>query len=163
MRWKTGLLVALLLSGVAATEAMAEVGRGRRVGGTQVMPGGRVVDGTIVYADGAVVVHPVTSAMAFDSCPSGSVCLFSDPSWNGTMVELNAGNCCAWINLGALGFNNTAQSWRNRMGTDAQIAMNADGGGARLCLNNGSYDSQMSATWSNSATSIRLRDTSTLC
>ncbi len=77
------------------------------------------------------------------------------------MVQLNS--CCSWHDLADYGFNNTTSSWRNRMGVDAQLAMDPSGGGSRLCLGNGSYASSMPSGWDNAASSIRVRDASTYC
>jgi hypothetical protein len=147
----------LLVPSVQAEEAHA-LGVLR---GVPVMPGGVIVDGRIEYEGGAVVVVPAIEILSFDSCPSGYVCLFANTNWQGTMVQFNS--CCAWNNLSAYGFNNTASSWRNRLSVDAQIAKDPDGGGSRLCLNNGAYASSMPSGWDNSASSIRVRDAASYC
>ena len=71
--------------------------------------------------------------------------------------------CCAWNNLSAYGFDNTASSWRNRLSVDAQIAMSAGGGGTKLCLGNSGSGSTMPAGWDNAASSIRVRDSGAYC
>ena len=92
--------------------------------GVRVMPGGVVVDGRILYEGGGVVVVP-SPGRSFDSCPAGFACLFANTGWGGTMVAFST--CCAWNNLSAYGFDDTASSWRNRLSVDAQIAMSAGG------------------------------------
>lgn len=147
----------LVVPSIQAKEAQA---RGI-LDGVPVLPGGVIVDGRILYEGGAVVVVPAIGIESFDSCPSGYVCLFASTNWQGTMVQFNS--CCAWKNLSAYGFNNTASSWRNRLSVDAQIAKDPDGGGSRLCLNNGAYASSMPSGWDNSASSIRVRDGAGYC
>jgi hypothetical protein len=128
--------------------------------GVRVMHGGVVIGSQIVYEGGNVVVTPGIGD-TFDSCPSGWVCLFASTNWQGNMVQFSS--CCAWNNLADYGFNNTASSWRNRLGVDAQLAMDASGGGSRLCLGNSSYASSMPSGWDNAASSIRVRDANTYC
>lgn len=156
------LVVAILLSLMFALPASAtERPVLDRFMGIRLMPGGIVTDGKIVYQGGDVVVVPGIDIETFDSCPSGWVCLFADATWQGDMLQFNT--CCAWNNLSAFGFNNIASSWRNRMSVDAQIAKETGGGGAILCLNNGSYSSTMPSGWDNAASSIRVRSSSTIC
>lgn len=157
----TSLMFLGAFSGYAAADAAATSTSPNRFGGIRVMPGGTIAEGAIVYDGGAVVVRPRGVPDSFDSCPAGSVCLFAQTSWNGAMVQFNS--CCAWENLGAYGFNNTAESWRNRMGVDAQLALDSGGGGDRLCLGNNAYAASMPSGWANSASSIRVRDASTYC
>lgn len=153
----------LLLAGSPSATAGPSA---RRFLGLRVMPGGVVVDGRIVYEKAGVVVVPEGSlgsggVESFDSCPSGNVCLFSDPTWGGSMVQFSS--CCAWNNLSSFGFNNIASSWRNRKAVDAQIAAEASGGGSKLCLNNNAYSSTMPGGWDNVASSLRVRDAGTYC
>jgi hypothetical protein len=128
--------------------------------GIRVMPGGVVVDDRIVYAGGDIVVVP-SVGRSFDSCPAGYVCLFADVNWGGSLVAFNT--CCAWNNLSGYGFNETASSWRNRLNVDAQIAINAGGGGSKLCLGNSTSASSMPSGWDNAASSIRVRDSGAYC
>lgn len=151
--------IALLLS-FSGSQSVEAQGSREQHGGVAVMPGGTIVGGRIVYSGGDVVVVP-NEGEAFDSCPNGWVCLFEDAAWQGNMLQFNT--CCAWNNLSAFGFNNIASSWRNRMSVDAQIAKEPGGGGAILCLNNGSYSSTMPAGWDNAASSIRVRSISSVC
>ena len=149
------LVAAILGAGPVSSEP-------RSFRGIQVMPGGTIAGDRIVYQTGDVIVVPAGPGIdGFDSCPSGSVCLFENTSWTGDMVAFS--NCCAWNDLAAFGFNNVASSWRNRKSVDGQIAMTAGGGGTRLCLNNNSYSSSMPSGWDNAASSIRVRDASTYC
>jgi hypothetical protein len=152
---------AVLLASSIAAPAVASTARSERsLMGVPVMAGG-VVDGDrIVYGGGAVVVVPAIIA-SFDSCPNGAVCLFADPNWGGALALFSS--CCAWNNLSAYGLNNFASSWRNRLSVDAQIAKDAGGGGAKLCLNNNSYSSSMPSGWDNAASSIRIRNAATFC
>ena len=115
--------------------------------------------GRIVYHGGDFMVKRAPAA--FDSCPSGYVCLWDGANYSGSLFAFN--NCCAWINLSDYGFNNAASSWRNRMSVDAQLAMGADGNGSRLCLNNNSSDGNMGTTWNDAASSERIRDAGTFC
>lgn len=154
------VMVALLTLLTAVPVRAAEPSGSRRLLGVRVMPGGVVVGSRILYEGGAVVVVPATGD-SFDSCLSGWVCLFASTNWQGNVLQLNS--CCAWSNLSDYGFNNTASSWRNRLSVDAQLAMDAAGGGARLCLGNNSYASSMPTGWDNAASSIRIRDASTYC
>ncbi len=128
--------------------------------GVRVMPGGVVVDGRILYEGGGVIVVP-SPGRSFDSCPAGFACLFANTGWGGTMVAFST--CCAWNNLSAYGFDNTASSWRNRLSVDAQIAMSAGGGGTKLCLGNSGSASTMPSGWDNAASSIRVRDSGAYC
>ena len=153
-----GLSIAVGLM-VALPASVAE-GYGERIQGVPVMQGGVIAGDRIVYEGAGVVVVP-SVAEAFDSCPSGWVCLFSNIIWGGAMFQISS--CCGWVNLADYGFNESASSWRNRKNVDAQIAMNANGGGTKLCLNNGSYSSTMPTGWDNTASSIRVRDASTYC
>jgi hypothetical protein len=157
-----------LLAGVIAALGLAlsvfttGISRGdEALDGVPIMPGGGVVDGTIVYDGGDVIVVPANEVEGFDSCPTGYVCLFANTSWQGTMVQFRS--CCAWSNLSSYGFNDMASSWRNRLSVDAQLAKDANGGGATLCLNNGGYASSMPSGWDNSASSIRVRDGAGYC
>jgi len=159
---RTAVLVLLSLPALLAAPpgAAAQAPAPVRFMGVRVMPGGAVVGDRIVYEGGSVVVVPAAGD-SFDSCLSGWVCLFASTNWQGDMVQLSS--CCAWNNLSDYGFNNTASSWRNRLSVDAQLAKDASGGGARLCLNNGSYASSMPSGWDSAASSIRVRDASTYC
>ena len=152
----TILLVTMIAAPVVARPARGERGRF----GIPVMPGGVVVGDRIVYEGGAVVVVPAIVA-SFDSCPNGAVCLFEDTNWVGAMAQFTS--CCAWNNLAAYGLNNIASSWRNRSSVDAQIAKDAGGGGAKLCLNNGSFSNSMPGGWDNVASSLRVRNAATFC
>jgi hypothetical protein len=159
---KVTMGVTVLLGLVAGS--VPAVASGNLVGlrGVRVMPGGVVVGDRIVYEDADVVVVPAGVGIeGFDSCPSGSLCLFEDTNWQGSLMQVTT--CCAWRNLADFGFNNIASSWRNRKNVDGQIAMDAGGGGTRLCLNNNSYASSMPSGWNNTASSIRVRDASTYC
>lgn len=152
------MLVALL---VGTVPAMGTTGVSESRG-VRVMPGGVVLGDRIVYDGGNVIVVPAgDDPDSFDSCPSGSLCLFENTNWSGAMIVLST--CCAWHDLAAFGFNNIASSWRNRKNVDGQIALEAGGGGSRLCLNNNSYASSMPGGWNDTASSIRVRDASTYC
>lgn len=151
------IVLGLMMGATAAAEPAPRVDRFM---GVRVMPGGVVIDGRIVYEGGNVVVVPA-AADVFDSCPSGWVCLFANTNWLGDMIQISS--CCAWDNLSAYGFDNSASSWRNRKNVDAQIATGSGGGGSKLCLNNNDYSSSMPAGWDNVASSIRVRDAGTYC
>ncbi len=162
MRVKSASVALLVCLGLLVIPSVPAI-QARPLGsfrGIPVMPGGTIIDGHIVYEGGSVVVSPA-AAEAFGDCPNGKVCLFANTNWQGAMVAFSS--CCAWNNLSAYGFNNTASSWRNRLSVDAQIAMDASGGGTKLCLNNGSYSSSMPSGWDNTASSIRVRDASSYC
>lgn len=159
-RSRLTLTMPMLLGLLMGVPVSAEAGDVERLGGVRVMPGGVVVDDRIVYEGGKVVVVPAAGE-SFDSCPTGNVCLFFDSNWQGDMVLFSS--CCAWNNLSNYGFNNSASSWRNRKNVDAQLAMDAGGGGSKLCLNNNDYSSTMPGGWDNSASSIRVRDAGTYC
>lgn len=161
MRVKLAVAAVLVVSiGLLATPAGARPSGTWWFRGVQVMPGGVVRDGRIIYDHGNVVVIPAVTD-GFDTCLSGYVCLFADINWGGDIVQFTT--CCAWNNLSDYGFNNTASSWRNRKAVDAQIAMGTDGGGSKLCLNNNDYASSMPSGWDNGVSSIRIRDAGTYC
>ncbi len=65
-------------------------------------------------------------------------------------------DCCAWVNLADLGFNNIMSSWRNRKAVDAKVAEFADGGGERLCLDSFSNSAWVGSAWNDRASSIRI-------
>lgn len=149
-----------LASASLASPASAQEGRFFR--GIEVMPGGVIAGDRILYEEAGVIVVPNgVGTQSFDSCPVGNVCLFANVSWTGNMVTFSS--CCGWNNLSAFGFDNTASSWRNRLSVDAQLAKDPGGGGAKLCLNNGSFAGSMPAGWDNSASSIRVRDAGSYC
>jgi len=154
-------VLALVIPTLVVASGTAASAEPRLFKGVPIMPGGHVAEDSIVYPDGVVVVPAGVGIEAFDSCPSGKVCLFADPNWAGNMVQFST--CCAWVNLSNYGFNNTASSWRNRLNVDAQIADGAGGVSPRLCLNNGSYSSSMPSGWNNAASSIRVRDGAGYC
>lgn len=157
----TAACVPFLVVLTIATVAQA-VESGGQFRGVPVMPGGTVAGDQIVYDGGDVVVVPAGAGIdAFDSCPSGYLCLFEDVNWGGNMVAIS--NCCAWNNLSDFGFNNLASSWRNRKNVDGQIAQGAGGAGSRLCLNNNSYASSLPTGWDNTVSSFRVRDAATYC
>ena len=159
---KVAMSVTIVLGLLAGSVPAMAAGSSRELRGIRVMPGGVVVGDRIVYEEADVVVVPAGVGIeGFDSCPSGSLCLFENTNWQGSMMQLSA--CCAWHNLADFGFNNVASSWRNRKNVDGQIAMGAGGGGTRLCLNNNSYASSMPSGWNDTASSIRVRDASTYC
>lgn len=157
--WFATVCVVLSIAAIS-TPATADKAQASGFMADDLMPGAQVVRGRVIYEGGSVVLVPAPPG-AFDSCPSGWVCLFEDANWQGNMLQFNS--CCAWNNLSAFGFDNIASSWRNRMSVDAQIAKNAGGGGVILCLNNGASSSSMPAGWDNNASSIRGRNSSTVC
>ena len=154
------VFVAVLMTFVVVLPAAAAEGSGQmRFMGVPVMPGGVVMGDRIVYEGGTVVVVPA-AAESFDSCPSGWLCLFEDIIWGGSQFQTNT---TTWVNLANYGFNESTSSWRNRKNVDGQLAVNANGGGSKLCLNNNSYSSTMPAGWDDVASSVRVRDASTYC
>jgi hypothetical protein len=151
-------VVLTLMLGVPASPGPTD--KVDRLMGVRVMPGGVVAGDRILYEGGTVIVVPA-AAESFDSCPSGWVCLFASTSWQGSMIQFSS--CCSWDNLSGYGFNNIASSWRNRKNVDAQIAIDAGGGGSKLCLNNNDSAGSMPAGWDDVASSIRVRDAGTYC
>lgn len=105
-------------------------------------------------------VVPTMQAEA-TSCPADWVCVWEHADFAGTMVQVH--DCCGWLNFSDVGFNNMMSSWRNRKGVDAKVAENADGGGDRLCLNNGASDSWVGSAWNDRASSIKIFASSTAC
>ena len=154
------IVVLAMVLALAPPAGAAERPAARWLHGVRVMPGGAIVGNHIVYRGGDVIVVPSVGD-SFDSCVSGFVCLFDSVGWTGSSVQFNS--CCAWNNLSAFGFNDRASSWRNRMSVDAQIAKDPGGGGAKMCLNNGSFAASMPSGWDNAASSIRVRNAATYC
>lgn len=101
------------------------------------------------------------STVAFGDCPPDWVCLWEHTDFAGTMIQVH--DCCGWLNLADVGFNNKMSSWRNRRGVDAKVAEFAGGGGERLCLNNGSSDNNVGAAWNDRATSVKVFASGTAC
>lgn len=104
---------------------------------------------------------PVVVPLAASDCPVNYVCLWEHQDFNGGRVQYLS--CCAWYNLGDVGFNNTMSSWRNRKTVDAKVAEGANGNGERLCLNDGGQNASVSAAWDNVASSIKIFSSSGAC
>lgn len=112
----------------------------------------------VVLNGGETILYLVPTAPS--DCPIDYVCLWANPEYLGSLVAFR--DCCAWVNLADVGFNNSASSWRNRKAVDAKIADFQDGNGNRLCLNNGSQAATM-GSWDNQATSIKVFSSSAAC
>jgi hypothetical protein len=99
-------------------------------------------------------VRVLLAPVAASDCPSGWVCLWQHPDFEGAMVMFH--DCCAWENLADYGFNNMMSSWRNRKSVDAKVAELANGDGARLCLRSSSMDSRVGSAWNDTASSAKV-------
>lgn len=138
------VFLTLALVAAASQSASSEAGSGPR--------------DRILLQGGKVIVHLVPTAPS--DCPVNWVCLWEHQNYTGQMVQYR--DCCPWYNLGDVGFNNTMSSWRNRKTVDAKVADNTDGGGERLCLNDGAQSASV-GSWDNRATSIKIFSSSGAC
>lgn len=122
------------------------------------------IGATTIFADGSVAVAAGAETNAFNACPQGWVCLWSNPQFLGEMIAFR--DRAVWLNLGAYGFNDDAESWRNRTGDDAKLAKHATGNanfpGQVVCLDNNSSSPSLGG-FNNDASAIRITNGANIC
>lgn len=123
-------------------------------------------DGAVLFDDGVVVAEPGDDGETdgFGSCPQTWVCLWSNTNYVGQMIAFQ--KRATWLNLGAYGFNNDAESWRNRTNDDAKLSKywtgNSNHPGQTVCLNNNSSSASL-GSFGNTASSIRVTNGGGIC
>ena len=116
--------------------------------------------GGVAASDKAGAPGKQAARRSFGECPDGWVCLWSGTNYSGTMVKFQTRG--VWINLGPLGFNDDAESWRNRTNDDARVAEGTGGAGDLRCLK-ANTDGPSFGTFNNLASSIRIYTVNTIC
>lgn len=109
-----------------------------------------------VYDDGTRLVQ----VASFANCPDGWVCLWASQNYTGAMIQFQDRG--VWLNLSAYGFNDTAESWRNRTNDDARVAAGAGGAGDMRCLGQNNGYSTF-GTFNDQASSIRIYKVNDIC
>lgn len=105
---------------------------------------------SVVATTAAFVVAPVSSADAAASdCPSGYMCLWSQPSYSGTMKKISTTGSYKSIGLA------TVESYYNNRSKRTWLHEKIDGSGDDVCLNPGARDGSLSG-WQDNAKAVYL-------
>ena len=99
---------------------------------------------------------------AFSDCPSGSVCLWKDANYSGTILIL-PGTATTVNNLASYSFDDAMTSWANRSSLDARWFYGTSLGGTTRCMNAGSAVSNVGSTDNDQASSLRIYTDSLAC
>ncbi len=92
--------------------------------------------GGTTYYDGGNLIVTQAAAVAYPwECQSGYFCLFSLNSGTGDRYSTSVAG--SYVNLANVGFNDVANSWRNRRSTGTYIDESTTGAGWRICANPG--------------------------
>jgi hypothetical protein len=101
---------------------------------------------------GSAALAPQAMANRED-CPGQFLCLWNGPTFGEARIQVHDNG---WQNLSNFGFNDTMSSLFNNTNRYAQIAVDANGNGEKLCIGPGGWWGPVPAQFNNNASSVRL-------
>jgi hypothetical protein len=106
---------------------------------------------TLALVGGAALAP---QAMAnWEDCPGEYLCLWNGQTYGEARIQVHDNG---WQNLSNFGFNDTMSSLRNNTNRYAQIAVDANGNGEKLCIGPGGGWGPVPGQYNNNASSVRL-------